>query len=230
MAPLEHTPPGRLEEEVFTLIELEKTGDLLRDAPLEHEPPADLRQRSLSRLAASGQNVVPIKKPRSKVLGGALVAAAAAIAVLAYSWQTDRRAFESDISALEQRVEDAEERSGPIGHSMQFVDLAGPTLAADLELVHFKHDNYRLVLHAKDLPPSPDGSYYELWMRGPGGTVSAGSFRLIRVDEVPFSFNVGVDPKDYPDLELWVEPEDGNPTRTGSLVAEASLDLDHIEH
>jgi Putative zinc-finger len=46
-APLEHRPPGHLEDDVFTFLDLDPVVEAVRAAPLEHEPPPELERKSM---------------------------------------------------------------------------------------------------------------------------------------------------------------------------------------
>ena len=53
-APLEHSPPDHLENDVFTFLELEPVAEAVRNAPIEHEAPPDLENKSLERAGVLG--------------------------------------------------------------------------------------------------------------------------------------------------------------------------------
>jgi anti-sigma-K factor RskA len=113
---------------------------------------------------------------------------------------------------------------------MQTIELSGQTVAADLALVHFRHDNYRLELHAANVPDCPPGYYYEVWLRGDDGEVSAGSFRIVRPDDLVLNFTVGIDPAEYYLVEVTREPVEGVPDKEGPVVMRGALDPAHVEH
>lgn len=77
-----------------------------------------------------------------------------------------------------------------------------------------------LRLHEDGLPPE-SGAYYEVWLIAPDITrmVSLGPLNRSGVYEVP----VGVDPADYPVVDVSIEPVDGTPTHSGRSVLRGTL-------
>lgn len=216
------SPPGDLEERTFEAIRLERVGLLVAEAPLEGRPPVDLEERSLQRALGADQGATVVRTERwgraSRFLAPAFAAAAIVIGLFAYN--------------LSQRLEAVENKPEPkpTGHEMQVVALSGSIGEAELGLEHFRHDNYRLSLYANDLASQPKGFHYELWLTGQKGDVSAGSFRIQRADNIIFDFLTGADPKDFPNLEVTLEPEDGNPAKTGEVVMRGVIDPSHVDH
>jgi hypothetical protein len=71
-----------------------------------------------------------------------------------------------------------------------------------------------VFIRIEGLAPAPEGHYYELWFAGERGWVSAGTFW-----EAPgFELWAAASLEDYPRLGVTLEPEDGNPARTGDQV------------
>lgn len=221
-AGLSSAPSDDLEERTFELVRLERVGQFVAEAPLEAEPPADLEQRSLARAFAARQEGVVIRSDRwgraTKVLAPAFAAAAVVLGLFAFN--------------LSQKLEAVEDRPlpKPTGHEMQVIALSGSIGKAELALEHFRHDNYRLSLYASDLATQPEGFHYEMWLTGDEGVVSAGSFRIERSDDIIFDFLIGADPKDFPNLEVTLEPEDGDPAKTGEVVMRGVIDPSHVDH
>jgi len=56
------------------------------------------------------------------------------------------------------------------------------------------------------LAPAPDGTYYEAWLTGPDGAVSAGTFHM-RGEPGPVVLWAGVSPADFPDLVVSLQHE-----------------------
>jgi hypothetical protein len=219
-APLEHDPPPDLAERVFAVAELEPLGGLIAGAPLEHEPPEDLEGRSLGRsgvyttirTATGWQRVAAVVAP-------AFGAAAVAMAVVGVYWHGQE-------NELAGRIRTIHQAAGPIGVKLTSLHFQGPSTsgAADGDLWHMPHDNYRLVIHAHGLPITPPGFHYEVWMSGADGRrTMAGSFRVLTDRQTVFPLFVGVDPSEYPHVEIRLEREDGDPALTGSTVMQADL-------
>ncbi len=76
-----------------------------------------------------------------------------------------------------------------------------------------------IVLEIEGLPRAPSGSFYEAWVKGDKGLVPIGTFHTAgRV--VLWS---GVEPRDYPQLTVTIEPEDGNPASSGRRIMTGQL-------
>ncbi len=73
-------------------------------------------------------------------------------------------------------------------------------------------------LHIERLrDPRPDG-LYELWFVGPRGRVSAGTFHPDEHGRGTVKLLAAADRKQYPRLSVTLEPNDGDPRRTGPEV------------
>ena len=225
-APLEPSPPEDLWDGIFVRIRHFRTAELLEAAPLVDEPDRGLVDRVFAdeRL----EKVVSIETARRKrppLVRGMLVAGAALL-VLGLVFSVMR------IAALNSKVDELEGEDSTIavGHPVQTVDVSGDGIDSELELIHFRHDNYRLQLVTKDFPVQKPGHHYEVWLEGEGGATLAGSFRISRPDEVTFIFNVGIDPSEYTRVEVVEEPDQGPATRDGEVIAEGSIDPNHVDH
>ena len=225
-AGLAERPPG-LKSHALARTQDDRIAEVIRTAALGPPPPADLKQRALER--ARGKAFRPVRSDGRRVplVAAALAAAALAIALFAISSRVQIDRLQDELRDLRASVE---ERYGPAGHPLQTFALAGPGASAHGELVHFRHDNYRLRLEADDFPLTPTGHHYELWLTGDGGEVSLGSFRVLKPDEVTFNFAIGVDPADFPAVELTLERNDGDPSKSGEVLARARLDVDKLRH
>lgn len=227
-APLEPAPPETLREEAFLKVEHARTVALLESAPLSPEPDPGMADRVLS--DARLNNVASLagarkKEPSRGLRALAALGAAALIVALGFSvWR---------IGALTNELEGLKNQDAggnPPGHSMQTVAVAGVGINAELELVHFRHDNYRLELTTDDFPVQKEGHHYEVWLKGESGESKEGSFRILRPDRITFHFNVGIDPADYPRVEIIEEPDAGSPKTEGEVVARGRIDPAHVEH
>ena len=229
-APLRPESPPDLEDRVFAYVDAYEAAQAASTAAIGPEPPNDLERRSLER---AGVLTVPIRTKRQRVamvLAPAFAAAAAVLSFMYMDARSDLGSEPTEAGSAGPAVVGADSAGPPVGHPMQTIELAGDTVAADLELVHFRHDNYRLELHAWDVPNCPATHYYEVWLRGDDGEVSAGSFRVIRPDDIVFNFNVGIDPAEYYLVEVTREPVDGASEKEGPVVMRGTLDPAHVEH
>jgi hypothetical protein len=215
-APLQFDADPDLEERVFELTSFEEIGSLVSAAPLEKEPPIDLEARALVRAGVLESIVDPRRSRWSKVamvLAPSLAATAIVFGFLATEWRS--------------RFTELENIFGEMGRPLATQQLTSfdASNSASAELFDSTQETYQLVLRTYDLPPTPEGHRYELWLTGEKGTVSAGSFSLQGTEDRVFVFTVSVSPWEYPDLEITLEPDDGNPDHTGVTVMEASFNL-----
>jgi hypothetical protein len=228
-APLRPESPDDLEGRVFAYVESYEAVQAVPTAALGPEPPEDLERRSLERAG-----VLASSRPRryrvATVLAPAFAAAAAVLSFMYMDARSDVDTTSPEVAITPTTSVFGASAGVPIGHPMQTIELSGDVAAADLELVHFRHDNYRLQLRAADLPGCPPKHYYELWLRGDDGEVSAGSFRIIRPDDIVFNFNVGIDPAEYHLVEVTREPIDGAADKEGQVVLTGVLDPSQVEH
>jgi hypothetical protein len=215
-APLQYDADPDLEQRVFELTSFEDIGSLVSAAPLEKEPPIDLEARSLVR-AGVLDSIVDTRRSRwskvAMVLAPSLAAAALVFGFLATEWRS--------------RFIELEDIFGEMGRPLATQQLTsfGTSNRAQAELFDSTQETYQLVLRTYNLPATPDGYRYELWLSGEKGTVSAGSFSLQGTEDRVFVFTVSVSPWAYPDLEITLEPDDGDPDHTGTTVMEASFNL-----
>jgi hypothetical protein len=143
------------------------------------------------------------------VLVPALGVATVVLGVLGINWRTEADRIRDDF--------------GPVGQTLQLVHLQGDSVPPeDVELVRYGGAGYRVQL-AGSIQPAPDGYYYELWMVGASGRVSCGTFVAGDADTV-HHFPVGVDPAEYPYLQITLEPEDGDESMNGTVLWEGRLD------
>jgi anti-sigma factor RsiW len=79
----------------------------------------------------------------------------------------------------------------------------------------------RIELTVSGLPANPPGTYYECWFVGPGDTeeapnrVSAGTFTVGADGTATVTMVSAADAGRFPRMGVTLEPDDGNPARTG---------------
>jgi hypothetical protein len=108
----------------------------------------------------------------------------------------------------------------------QEVALAGTELAPGASAVATLRDTPTGVavdLEVEGLPPAPEGSYYQAWVKGPAGLVAIGTFHNREPDDEPVGLWSGVDTAAYPEITVTLEPEDGDPASSGQRVLGGSL-------
>lgn len=202
-APLEHSPGAALEDEVFALVELDRVGRLATAVPLAAEPPDGLERAALERAGVVG----PRRSRTTTILVPALGAATVVLGILGINWRSQADRMREDF--------------GPVGQTMQLVTLEGASAPPDttVELVRYGDEGYRVEMNG-GVRPAPDGYYYELWMVGASGRVSCGTFTGGSFHHFP----VGVDPAEYPHLQITLEPEDGDESMNGTVQWEGRLE------
>lgn len=222
-ARLSDRPPSDLKDAAFTRVQAEDLAALLSHGTA---PSPDLKERSLSRaLTDPGAARRHEKSRRAGLL--AVAAAVTGIAVAAGS-QMQVQDLDRRLATMQASVRRAEASFGPVGHPMQQIRLAGSDAEGEAELRHFEHDNYRMTVRLDDIEVTPPGHHYEMWVAGADGEVSVGSFRIERPDDLTLSFTMGVDPSEFPEVLITLEPTDGDPRMSSDLVATAWLDRDAI--
>jgi hypothetical protein len=200
---IEYVAPGHLEREVLTLVTLEPD-----PAGREGSSTKDLSRAS--RLQGKSIRVV---------LAPALAAAAVTLAAFGIAWR-------SDLSNARDRIQTMQKQLGPTGapvRSISFVEAGSTGVTARGQLVRQPDGNHRIVVWAKGLPHTPAGHHYEVWLSGDQGWVSAGSFQVSAGHSMVWSCPVGVSPAAYPEVWITLEPDDGDPRRTGKSVLRATL-------
>jgi hypothetical protein len=106
------------------------------------------------------------------------------------------------------------------GPATSDVVLAGTRLAPGASAtakLHTTSSGLAIELDVSGLPPSPPGSYYQAWMKGPRGLVTIGTFHL-RGGPGTVELWSAVSLADYPAITVTREPEDGNPASSGQVV------------
>lgn len=220
--------PPAMKEGALALVEVERVRDLMEGARLHAAPPG-LKARALAGVAADARGANVGRFPSR--IGRAALAAAAVVAVaFAFTYRSQMGDIAEERDRAEEIARRAEGQMGPAGHPVQTLALAGDGVRADVELYHFRHDNYRVVLDLEAMPVTPPGHHYEAWLTSPDGEVSAGSFRIKSEDRFKIAWVVGVDPADFPGLVLTVEPNDGDPSMSSRVLARAAIDPHEVRH
>ena len=189
------------------VTELSPLPALVREMAPRAVPSADLRARTFAALPArraSRVRRVLGRRPAAFAGAGGLLVAASVAAALLLAGGTE-----------------APTRPTEAGRLVALVtpdDPAGPTGTARIVAAD---GGQHVRLRAEGLPPAPAGSFYECWVVGPGDTleapnrVSVGTFTTA---EEPLELVTAGDPERYAKLGVTLEPDDGDPRRTGPKV------------
>ncbi len=85
-------------------------------------------------------------------------------------------------------------------------------------------DNLRVELEAWGLPELSGGEYYEMWYaREGGGRISCGTFHAQPEGHTTVNMSAPASAVAYPEVEITLEPDDGNPGSSGKVVLKGSL-------
>ena len=96
--------------------------------------------------------------------------------------------------------------------------------ASGVARVRTTAEGREVELDVRDLPPTPAGSYYECWFVGDGDTlekpnrVSVGTFRVGPDGHASVRMFSAAAADRFPRMGVTLEPDDGNPARTGPKV------------
>lgn len=95
----------------------------------------------------------------------------------------------------------------------------GATAAAELRQ---QPAGFEVTLAVDGLPPAPEGTFYEAWLVGEPGKVSAGTFHQ-RGDQDDIKLWLGVDPAGYDAITVTRQPVDGGTLAEGVVVLRGDL-------
>lgn len=98
-------------------------------------------------------------------------------------------------------------------------NLPGATATAELRN---EPAGVSVLLDVGGVPPAPDGSFYEVWLVGEAGKVSAGTFHR-RGDDDEITLWLGVEPDGYDALTVTRQPTAGGTTAEGVVVLRGAL-------
>lgn len=221
-APLDRLPRATLESEVFALTELDDIRKLAEAAPLEYEPPADLEDRAFARAGIGDEHAGARRSRVAAFAAPGLAVIAVVLAGLGIGWR-------AEVSDLRDQVDRASNIFGPSGRTMGTVKLTGLATQANAEIVEAQ-DNFRFQLHASGMPVTPANTHYEVWLGGAEGWVSCGGFKVTTpLREIDLPFQAPVSPEDFPMLDITLEPDDGNPAKSGPSIMDARLDVSETD-
>ena len=88
-------------------------------------------------------------------------------------------------------------------------------------------ENIRIELEVRGLPEIGEDEYYEMWYyteeEDGGGRISCGAFRTAPEGQTIVNFTTPLNARDYPEIEVTREPDDGDPASSGEAVLEGDL-------
>ena len=85
-------------------------------------------------------------------------------------------------------------------------------------------ENLQVDLEVWGMPELKEGEYYEMWYYAEdGGRISCGTFRVGPEGRTTVNLTAPASAKEYPEIEVTREPDDGNPGASGEEILEGSL-------
>ena len=200
-------------EEVAALAHLPA---LLADAAPHVDVPVDLEARTFARIeadAGGGADArVTVRAPRTRRVGAGMrrmLAVAAGFLLVAGA-----------VGVIANLVSGS---GGDGATTIRLISATGTTARAEAK-VHNTPQGRSIELEVEGLPPAPPGKYYECWFVGAGDTlakpnrVSAGTFMMPDSGSYKAEMISAADATRFPKMGVTVEPDDGNPQRTGPKV------------
>ena len=175
-----------------------QTHNLLRQLAAD-EPPAELKGRVLRRV----RDEVPTRS------GGRWfwVSAAAALLVVAVLGVGLFRAITDDPSS-----------GVPLTPTALAPDAGGEARVEEVG------ENFRVELEVWGMPELEEDEYYEMWYYAEdGGRISCGTFRTGPEGRTTVNLAAPATAKDYPEIEITRELDDGDPNASGEEVLEGKL-------
>jgi anti-sigma-K factor RskA len=206
--------PAGLEERTFAAIEAAATAGRPSEAsassatPALEEPPA---------ADAPGATVIPMKRPPKKGWRRPPLLALAAAAVLVIGLAVGIVASQGGSS------------NAPLATIRLVAVNGGP--AHGTATVRATSGGLTIDMTVEDLVPSRPGTFYTCWLVGPGDTlshpnrVSVGSFVVRGTAPVEVHWTTAANVRQFPQLGVTLEPDNGNPSHQGPKVLAGTVTL-----
>jgi anti-sigma-K factor RskA len=190
---LEECPECRHE-----LDQVRRSHDLLRHLAT-YEPPTELEDRMLAHVRG--------EMPARSSGGWRLWVSAAALVVVALLGIGILRAI--------------------LGDSTTGVPLTSTAVAPEAGgqvQVEQEGENFQVELEVWKMPELEQDEYYEMWYYAEDGDrISCGAFRTGPEGRTTVNLTAPATARDYPEIEITREPDDGNPEASGEEVLEGKL-------
>ncbi len=198
----EHELERHLEESPECQRELDrlrKTDNLLRHLAT-NEPPAELKDQVLAQVRGE----TPARSIGGWWFWASAVAALLLIAVLGVGlfWEITR-----DSSTVV-----------PLTPTALAPEAGGEAQIEEVE------ENFRVELEVWEMPELEEDEYYEMWYYAEdGGRISCGTFRAGPEGRTTVNLTAPASARNYPEIEITRELDDGDPRASGEEVLEGKL-------
>jgi anti-sigma-K factor RskA len=114
-----------------------------------------------------------------------------------------------------------------LGDSSTGVPLTATALAPEAGgqvQVEEDGENFQVALEVWEMPKLQEDEYYEMWYYAEDGDrISCGAFRVGPDGRTTVNLTAPSTARDYPEIEITREPDDGNPEASGEEVLEGKL-------
>jgi anti-sigma-K factor RskA len=114
-----------------------------------------------------------------------------------------------------------------IGDSPNAVPLTATTVAPEAGgqvQVEQEGENFQVELEVWKMPELEQDEYYEMWYYAEDGDrISCGAFRTGPQGRTTVNLTAPATARDYPEIEITREPDDGNPEASGEQILEGKL-------
>jgi anti-sigma-K factor RskA len=199
--------PAGLEERTFAAIEAAATAGRPPDLSASNRTPAPEQPDAPG---APGGTVIPMKRPPKKGWRHPPLLALAAAAVLVIGLAVGIVAAQGGSSNAPAATIRLVAVGGGPAHGTATVRATSGGLTIDMTV--------------QDLAPSRPGTFYTCWLVGPGDTlahqnrVSVGSFVVRGTAPVEVHWTTAANVRQFPQLGVTLEPDNGNPRHQGPKV------------
>jgi anti-sigma-K factor RskA len=203
------------------LASLDQTVSVLGAAVPEHEPPDDLRARVLSSLAPTAVAAPePIRPPANVrrlptwVRVGFAVAAALILMLAGATALTYRELSDTRSTLQAQQDQQIAERE-LLAHPARTVAMVAAGAAQSYGTLYVGETEHQAVMVIDDLPPTPAGQVYQIWLVRGDGRESAGVFTVDQSGSARMLITAPQPLTSYQALGITAEPgPDGSPEPT----------------
>ncbi len=181
------------------LDRVQRTHDLLRQLAT-HEPPTELEGQVLAQVRGE----MPTRSSGGRWFWASAAAALLVVAVLGVGifWEIT-------------------------GDSPNAVPLTATALAPEAGgqvRVEEEGENVQVELEVWKMPELEEDEYYEMWYYAEDGDrISCGTFRTGPENQTTVNLTAPATARDYPEIEITREPDDGDPRTSGEEVLEGRL-------
>jgi anti-sigma-K factor RskA len=211
------------------LVELGEVAAQMADSLPQHTPSPALRGRIMAAVAAES----PAQKAPARSGVGitrifAMVASAAAVFLAVWTWQTQGKLVEmtaqmekaeTEMTRLRNEIESYKDATSLLAEpGMEFIDLAGvaPNEQAFGKVV-IDPERGAGIVYMYELPPTPEGMTYQLWMVRDGVPTSAGMFTVNDDGTAMLELDPMPDMDQFASFDVTIEPAGGMPEPTGMM-------------